>query len=57
MLGRENMELALICMKQVFSMFLMILAGFVLTRAGIIKMEAKQHFSDLLLYLVIRAWC
>lgn len=53
MLGRENMELALICMKQVFSMFLMILAGFVLTRAGIIKMEAKQHFSDLLLYLVI----
>gem|GEM_PF-3045083 len=30
------MELALICMKQVFSMFLMILAGFVLTRAGIV---------------------
>lgn len=49
------MDLALIAAKQVLEMFLMIFAGFVLGKAGVIKQEGKKALSDILLYLVVPA--
>lgn len=46
------MELALICVRQVAALFVMIFAGFVCVRTGVVAMDAKKAFSDLLLGLV-----
>lgn len=49
------MDLAIIAAKQVLEMFLMILAGFICFKTGVIKEEGKKALSDLLLYLVVPA--
>lgn len=46
------MELSLITFKQVFILFMLIFAGFVIVKAKIVKMEDKKTFSNLLLYLI-----
>ena len=46
------MELALICVRQVAALFVMIFAGFVCVRTGVVAMDAKKAFSNLLLGLV-----
>lgn len=46
------MELSLITFKQVFILFMLIFAGFVIVKAKIVKMEDKKIFSNLLLYLI-----
>lgn len=38
------MDLALIAAKQVLEMFLMIFAGFVCCKVGVIKQEGKKRF-------------
>lgn len=53
--GRKKMELAGITAQQVTELFLLILAGYVGAKTGVIKQEGKKHFSDLLLYLVAPA--
>ncbi len=47
------MELAMITFKQVMLMFILIMAGYFCVRLGAVKKEAKEHFSDLLMKLVI----
>ncbi|MBQ9604530.1 MAG: AEC family transporter [Firmicutes bacterium] len=49
------MELAKITAGQVTILFILILAGFTSVKAGFIKAEAKKHFSDLLINLIIPA--
>ena len=49
------MELAMITTRQVIELFCMILAGYICSKTGAIKVEAKKGFSDLLLYLVVPA--
>lgn len=49
------MELALITAQQVAVLFILIFAGFICVKIGVIKMEGKKAFSDLLLYLVTPA--
>ena len=47
------MDLALITAKQVIVLFCLIFAGYICTKTGVIKLEYKKAFSDLLLYLVV----
>lgn len=49
------MELALITAQQVAVLFLLIGAGFVAAKTGVLKAEGKQALSNLLLYLVVPA--
>ncbi len=49
------MDLSIITAKQVFILFILIFAGFVCVKTGVIKSESKKTFSDLLLYLVVPA--
>lgn len=49
------MELALITAQQVAILFILILAGFVCVKSGVIKMESKKVLSDMLLYLIMPA--
>ena len=49
------MNLALITVKQVAILFCLIFTGYVCVRMKVIKQEAKQAFSDLLIYLVVPA--
>lgn len=49
------MELAKITAGQVAILFILILSGFASVKAGVIKQEAKKHFSDLLINLIIPA--
>ena len=49
------MDLAVITFKQVFVLFLLMLAGVVCTRAGGVHPGDKRAFSDLLLNLVVPA--
>lgn len=45
----------MITTRQVIELFCMILAGYICSKTGAIKVEAKKGFSDLLLYLVVPA--
>ena len=47
------MQLAVITMRQVAVLFFMIAAGFACTRLGVVKKQAKEGFSDLLVGLVV----
>lgn len=47
------MDLAVITLKQVAILFLLIFSGAFCYKTGALKAEAKQAFSDLLLYLVV----
>ncbi|MBQ7858714.1 MAG: AEC family transporter [Faecalibacterium sp.] len=49
------MQLALITVQQVFSLFLLIAAGYIAAKTGALKPQAKQAFSDLLVNLVLPA--
>lgn len=49
------MDLAVITMQQVAILFFMILAGYASVRYGLIKMESKKAFSELLMNLVVPA--
>ena len=49
------MELAMITAQQVVVLFLLIGTGFIAYKAGVLKPEYKQAFSNLLLYLVVPA--
>ena len=49
------MELAVITAKQVAVLFLLIFAGFACVKTGVVKIEAKKAFSDLLIYLIVPA--
>lgn len=49
------MELAIITAQQVAVLFLLIFTGFMGVKTGVLKMEGKKHFSDLLIYLVVPA--
>ena len=49
------MDLALITARQVVILFVLILTGFACVKTGVLKQEAKKHFSDLLIYLIIPA--
>jgi len=47
------MELAMITFEQVCILFLIILAGFVAAKTGVINMEGKKVLSNLLVYLIM----
>ena len=47
------MELALITIRQVFVLFILIGVGYLSARTGAVKPEARQHFSALLVYVVV----
>ena len=49
------MDLAVITMQQVGILFFMILAGYASVRYGLIKLESKKAFSELLMNLVVPA--
>lgn len=49
------MDLTIITIKQVFILFILIFAGFLCVKLGILKQEAKKAFSDLLIYLIVPA--
>lgn len=46
------MDLALITMKQVAVLFILIFSGFLCVKINVLKLEWKQAFSNLLLYLI-----
>lgn len=46
------MDLALITMKQVAVLFILIFSGFLCVKINVLKLEWKQVFSNLLLYLI-----
>lgn len=48
-----DMELALISVRQVIVFFLLIMVGCFAVRANILKPEARQHFSNLLVSIVV----
>ncbi len=47
------MELAQISLIQVITLFVMIFLGFLLTKLGMIKLEAKGSITNILVYLVV----
>lgn len=47
------MELAQISLIQVITLFVMIFLGFLLTKLGLIKLEAKGSITNILVYLVV----
>lgn len=49
------MELAAITAQQIVILFILILIGFAGVKAGVIKMEGKKAFSDLLIYIIVPA--
>lgn len=49
------MELAAITAQQIVILFVLILTGFAGVKAGVIKMEGKKAFSDLLIYIIVPA--
>lgn len=47
------MSLAAITAQQAAVLFILILSGFICSKTGIIKSEAKKAFTDLLIYLSV----
>ena len=47
------MELALISIRQVIVFFILIMTGFFAIKAKVLKPEARQHFSSLLVSIVV----
>ena len=46
------MDLAMTAMRQVFVLFILMFAGFAGVKTGLIRMEGKKAFSDLLVNLI-----
>ena len=47
------MTLALITAKQVIVLFILIFSGFICVKTGVVKIEGRKAFSDLLVYFVV----
>lgn len=50
---RDNMEISILLMKQIAELFLMILMGYLVVKAGIVTAEDSKVLSKIVLYLVI----
>ena len=49
----KYMTLALITAKQVIVLFILIFSGFICVKPGVVKIEGRKAFSDLLVYFVV----
>lgn len=47
------MQISILLMEQIFELFLMILMGFIIVKAGIVKEEDSKVLSKIVLYLII----
>ena len=47
------MQISILLMEQIFDLFLMILMGFIIVKAGIVKEEDSKVLSKIVLYLII----
>lgn len=47
------MQISILLMEQIFELFLMILMGFIIVKAGIVKEEDSKALSKIVLYLII----
>lgn len=47
------MQISILLMEQIFELFLMILMGFIIVKAGIVKEEDSKVLSKIILYLII----
>ena len=48
---RDNMEISILLMKQIAELFLMILMGYLVVKAGIVTAEDSKVLSKIVLYL------
>ena len=46
------MQISILLMEQIFELFLIILMGFIIVKAGIVKEEESNVLSKLVLYLI-----
>ncbi len=49
----DFMQISILLMEQIFELFLMILMGFIIVKAGIVKEEDSKVLSKIVLYLII----
>ena len=49
----DSMQISILLMEQIFELFLMILMGFIIVKAGIVKEEDSKVLSKIVLYLII----
>ena len=47
------MQVSILLMEQIFELFLMIVMGFIIVKAGIVKEEDSKVLSKIVLYLII----
>lgn len=47
------MQISILLMEPIFELFLMILMGFIIVKAGIVKEEDSKVLSKIVLYLII----
>ena len=47
------MQISILLMEQIFELFLLILMGFIIVKAGIVKEEDSKVLSKIVLYLII----
>lgn len=47
------MQISILLMEQIFELFLMILMGFIIVKAEIVKEEDSKVLSKIILYLII----
>ena len=47
------MQISILLLEQIFELFLMILMGFIIVKAGIVKEEDSKVLSKIVLYLII----
>lgn len=50
---RKNMQISILLMKQILELFLMILMGYIIVKAGLLKDEDSKVISKIVLYLII----
>ena len=46
------MQISILLMEQIFELFLMILMGFIIVKAGIVKEEDSKVLSKIVLYMI-----
>ena len=47
------MHISILLMEQIIELFIMILMGFIIVKAGIVKDEDSKVLSEIVLYLII----